>query len=197
MISMFRPALPALLTPLALFAATPALAQEARPQQTLASPDGSIVLTVSTDNDGEAVLIFVGQRADAFEEQRNVGMRLVVDLLLEIERPGARLVRRRRRWIVAQFGVVHRKVDRVDAKPVNPALQPEAHDTQQRVLHVAVVDVELRLRAEEIMEIILAAPRVPRPGRAAEHRLPVGRRRPVGPGKIGSASCRERVCQYV
>src|SRR3546814_18756067 len=77
-------------------------------------------------------------------------MRLVVDLLLEIERPGARLVRRRRRWIVAQFGVVHRKVDRVDAKPVNPALQPEAHDTQQRVLHVAVVDVELRLRAEEI-----------------------------------------------
>src|SRR3546814_2163881 len=64
-------------------------------------------------------------------------------------------------------------------------------------LHVAVVDVELRLRAEEIMEIILAAPRVPRPGRAAEHRLPVGRRRPVGPGKIGSASCRERVCQYV
>src|SRR3546814_10990447 len=51
MISMFRPALPALLTPLALFAATPALAQEARPQQTLAPPDGSIVLTVSTDND--------------------------------------------------------------------------------------------------------------------------------------------------
>src|SRR3546814_14134658 len=103
-------------------------------------------------------------------------MRLVVDLLLEIERPGARLVRRRRRWIVAQFGVVHRKVDRVDAKPVNPALQPEAHDTQQRVLHVAVVDVELRLRAEEIMEIILAEQRVPR--------------------QIGRTSCRERVCQY-
>jgi alpha-glucosidase len=51
MISMFRPALPALLAPFALLAATPALAQEARPQQTLASPDGSIVLTVSTDND--------------------------------------------------------------------------------------------------------------------------------------------------
>src|SRR3546814_7323175 len=83
---------------------------------------------------------------------------------------------------VCSSDLVHRKVDRVDAKPVNPALQPEAHDTQQRVLHVAVVDVELRLRAEEIMEIILAAPRVPRPGRAAEHRLPVGRRRPVGPG---------------
>src|SRR3546814_14651100 len=27
--------------------------------------------------DGEAVLIFVGQRADAFEEQRNVGMRQI------------------------------------------------------------------------------------------------------------------------
>ncbi len=48
---MFRPALPVLLAPFALLAATPALAQEARPQQTLASPDGSIVLTVSTDND--------------------------------------------------------------------------------------------------------------------------------------------------
>jgi len=52
---MFRPALPALLAPFALLAATPALAQEARPQQTLASPDGSIVLTVSTDNDARPV----------------------------------------------------------------------------------------------------------------------------------------------
>ena len=48
---MFRPALPVLLAPFALLAATPALAQEARPQQTLVSPDGSIVLTVTTDND--------------------------------------------------------------------------------------------------------------------------------------------------
>ena len=37
---------------LPLLAATvPAAAQDARPQQTAASPDGSIVLTVSTDND--------------------------------------------------------------------------------------------------------------------------------------------------
>ncbi len=34
-----------------LTATVPAAAQDARPQQTAASPDGSIVLTVSTDND--------------------------------------------------------------------------------------------------------------------------------------------------
>jgi len=51
MISMFRPVPPAILMSFALLAAAPALAQDAREQQTLTSPDGSIVLTVSTDND--------------------------------------------------------------------------------------------------------------------------------------------------
>src|SRR3546814_15409965 len=37
--------------PLLAAAAAPAIAQDAWPQQTAASPDGSIVLTVSTDND--------------------------------------------------------------------------------------------------------------------------------------------------
>ncbi len=48
---MFRPVPPAILMSFALLAAAPALAQDAREQQTLTSPDGSIVLTVSTDND--------------------------------------------------------------------------------------------------------------------------------------------------
>ena len=48
---MFRPVPPAFLMSFALLAAAPALAQDAREQQTLTSPDGSIVLTVSTDND--------------------------------------------------------------------------------------------------------------------------------------------------
>ena len=42
--------------------------------------------------------------------------------------------------------------------------------------------VQLRLAAEEIVQVILPAPRIPGPGRAAEHRLPVGRRRAVGLG---------------
>src|SRR3546814_5835165 len=37
--------------PLLVAATVPAAAQETRPEQTAASPDGSIVLTVSTDND--------------------------------------------------------------------------------------------------------------------------------------------------
>jgi len=48
---MFRPVPPAILMSFALLAAAPALAQDAREQQALTSPDGSIVLTVSTDND--------------------------------------------------------------------------------------------------------------------------------------------------
>ena len=40
-----------LLAALLLLAATPVSAQQARPSETAASPDGSIVLTVSTDND--------------------------------------------------------------------------------------------------------------------------------------------------
>ena len=107
-------------------------------------------------------------------------MRLVVDFQLKIERPGADLVRRRRRRIVAQFGIVHRKIDRVDAEPVDAAVEPEADHVQQRILHRAIVDVELRLGPEEIVHIILAAPRVPRPCRTAEHRLPISRRRAVG-----------------
>src|SRR3546814_4380843 len=85
-------------------------------------------------------------------------------------------VRWRRGRIVAEFGVVHREIDRIDAEAVDAAFEPEAHGAEQRVLHLRVVDVELRLRPQEIMQIILAAPRVPRPRRTAEHRLPVGRR---------------------
>src|SRR3546814_11816955 len=81
--------------------------------------------------DGEAARIFIGQRADAFEEQRDVGVRLVVDFLLEIERPGARLVRWRRGRIVAEFGVVHREIDRIDAEAVDTACEPDANGAER------------------------------------------------------------------
>ena len=53
-------------------------------------------------------------------------------------------------------------------------------DIEQGLLHRRQVAVELRLAAQEIVHVILAAPRIPGPGRAAEYRLPV-----AGGGAIG------------
>ena len=99
-------------------------------------------------------------------------MRLVVQVELEIERPRA-LAPDRRRRVIAQFGVVHREVYRIDPKAVDAAIKPEACDVQQRILHGQIVQVEIWLLGQEIVEIILAAPRVPGPRRPAEHRLPI------------------------
>ena len=71
------------------------------------------------------------------------------------------------------------EVDRVEAEAVDAALQPEADGFEQRVLHGAVVEIEVRLLGEEIVQIVLAAARVPLPGRAAEDRQPVVGRRAV------------------
>src|SRR3546814_9983178 len=73
---------------------------------------------------------------------------------------------------------MHREVDRVDTEAIDAAVKPEAGNPQHGVLHLGVVHVHLRLAAQEIVQIILAAPCVPRPCWPAEHRLPViGRRR--------------------
>ena len=95
----------------------------------------------------EPVGIAIGKRPNPFEKQRDVGVRLVVDFLLEIEGPRPDLVRGRRRRIVAKFGIVHREIDRVDTKAVDPPVEPELHDVEQGLLHVGVMPVELRLRA--------------------------------------------------
>ena len=74
---------------------------------------------------------------------------------------------------------MHREVDRVDAEAVDSAVEPEASDVQQRVLHRRIVDVEIGLLRQEVVHIILAASGVPGPRGAAEHRLPVVRRRTI------------------
>ena len=132
--------------------------------------------------DGELVAIGVDQRAHPLDKAGDVGMRLVVDFQLEIERPRARLAGVGRGRIVAQLRIVHREIDRVHAKAVDAAIKPEAQHVQQGCLHRRVVHVELRLLLQEIVHVILAAPRVPGPGRAAEDRLPVARRAAVGLG---------------
>ena len=112
------------------------------------------------------------------QEAEDLGLGLVVFVPLEVERPGP-LAGSQVRRIVGQGRVVHREIQRVAAEPVHAPIQPEPRGVQQRVLHLLQPRVQLRLRAEEIVHVVLAAPRIPGPGRAAEHRLPVRRRRPV------------------
>ena len=84
---------------------------------------------------GEAVAIAVDQLANALDEQRNVGMRLVVQRQLEIAGPRAQPAIGRRRRIVAQLRIVHGVVHRIEAEAVDAAVEPEARAFQQLVLH--------------------------------------------------------------
>jgi hypothetical protein len=131
--------------------------------------------------------IFVEQGAEALEEGDVFGPALVVEVVLEI----VRIDRRRNRGvalalgqrrIVLQPGRVEVEVDGVEAKAVDAALEPETDCIEQRVLDHAVVEIEVGLLGQEIMQIVLAPARVPLPGRAAEDRQPVARRRAVGFG---------------
>src|SRR5205085_243346 len=75
--------------------------------------------------------------------------------------------------------VVHREVDRVDAETVDAAVEPEARRIQQGILNARVVHIEIGLLAQEIVQIILPAARIPGPGRAAKDRLPIVGRRTI------------------
>lgn len=72
------------------------------------------------------------------------------------------------------------EVDDIEPETVDPALEPESGDVEKRVLDFGVVQVGIRLRCQEIVQVVLRASRVPLSGRTAEDREPVVRRRPVG-----------------
>ena len=128
--------------------------------------------------------IFVEQAAEAAQELEVLRPALVVEMILEVVRVDRRRDRIvalafRQRRIVLEPGRMEIEVDRVEAEAVDAALQPEADGLEQRVLHGAVVEIEVRLLGEEIVQVVLAAARVPLPGRAAEDRQPVVGRRAV------------------
>ncbi len=110
----------------------------------------------------EGGAIFVHRRLNPLDEFGQVGVALVVDMVLIIERPRA-LGRMGDRRIVGQRRVVHREIERVEPEAVDPARLPKARDIEQRVLHLDVVRVELRLLLQEAVVVILLAPRVPGP----------------------------------
>ena len=84
--------------------------------------------------------------------------------------------RARRRRLVAQLVVLHRAIECVQAKAVDPAVQPEAHHVLHRPDHLGVAPVEVGLLRVEGVQVPPARARVARPGRASEGRRPVVRR---------------------
>ena len=72
------------------------------------------------------------------------------------------------------------EIDGVETKAVDAALQPEAGNGKQRLLHSRVMKIEVRLLGQEVVQVILLAPCIPLPCRAAEDRKPV-----VGRGAVG------------
>jgi hypothetical protein len=134
----------------------------------------AVAVRATDFGDGEARVVAVEQRPDPFQEPGDRVVALVVAVQLIVERAGARdavVIGRGR--IVAEGGIKHHEVDRVDPETIDAALQPEAGDIEERLLHRRVVPVDLRLLLQEIVHVILAPARVPGPCRAAEHRLPV------------------------
>ena len=86
------------------------------------------------------------------------------------------------RRIVAQQGVMHIIIDRVMAEAIHTALQPEFYGFIKRGAHILIVKIQVGLRHQKIMQIILAAPCIPLPCTAAENRQPVVGRRAIGLG---------------
>ena len=77
---------------------------------------------------------------------------------------------------------MERVVDRIEPEPVDAPVEPEAHGIEIGLDHPGIVKVHLRLGGEERVQIVLPAPRLPRPGGAAEDGHPVVGRAAVGPG---------------
>ncbi len=80
-----------------------------------------------------------------------------------------------RRGVVAQLRILGDPVHDVDPEAVGPAIEPEAQDVVHGADESRVSPVEIRLFAQERVEIPLAGRRVVLPGRAAEHGHPVVR----------------------
>ena len=130
------------------------------------------------------IRVTVQQGAHVFQQAEVLRLRVVVVVILErvgIVRAeaaaGAQL--RRLGRVVAQLRVVVREVDRVQAEAVDAAIQPEPQVVDLRRAHLGIVEIEVGLRGQEIVQVVLPAPRLPFPGDAAEDRQPVVGRRAI------------------
>ena len=130
-----------------------------------------------------AVVVFVEQRPHPVEKGDVLGPVLREAVILHVVgvHRRARIVALLRR-VRPQLRVVEIVVHRVEPEAVHPALEPEAHGLEQRILHRRIVEVEIGLLDQEVVQVILPPHPVPFPRRAAEDRGPVVGRRAVRVG---------------
>src|SRR4051812_40102960 len=72
-------------------------------------------------------------------------------------------------------------MDRVNAEPVNTAIQPKSHDVQHRLTNLRVPPVQIRLLLEVCVIIELPRSGIEGPSRPAELGEPIGRGRAIVP----------------
>ena len=78
---------------------------------------------------------------------------------------------------IGQLRVLKKVRNCIEPEPAHPALQPEADDVLEGLMHLGVIPVQVRLLDIELVVVVLPRTRVPLPRRVAEVRLPVIRRR--------------------
>ena len=76
---------------------------------------------------------------------------------------------------IGQTRALGDNVDCVDAEAVDTAIKPPVHHVVDRVAHLRVFPVQIRLLAGEQVKVVLARGWIVLPGRATEERLPVRR----------------------
>src|SRR5215469_16834533 len=91
-----------------------------------------------------------------------------------LPRPKLRIFR-----IVAKAIVLDQMPDHVDAEAVDTALKPEPHHIVHCRAHIAVPPIEIRLRRQECVAVILSSAAIQLPRAAAEFRQPIVRRTSV------------------
>ena len=127
--------------------------------------------------------VFVQKATHPFQPGQRFGLVLVEQVILHAVGVGLDLqLHAEIGRVVAELGVVEEIVDRVEAEAVHPTVQPEAQVGQRPVLDLGVVIVQVGLAGQEVVQVILLAPRVPGPGGAAKDRQPVRRRRAIMAG---------------
>ena len=133
---------------------------------------------------------FVQLGAHALQEGDVLRLGLVVNMGLHavgVHVGDGRGVAHQGRRVAAQLAVVEVEHAGVHAHAVHPVFEPEALRVQVGLLHVRVVEVQLRLADQEVVHVVLLAAGIPLPGRAAEHRHPV----------VGRAAVRQRIGPHV
>ena len=146
--------------------------------------DAGQAVVVADFADHGAAGVAVQQGAQLFQKPEVLGSAFVVHMVLaavgvdRVDRGvvGVGLAAPR---VVAQRLVMEIKIRGVEPVAVHSKLQPEAHIVEHGGAHLRVVEIQVGLRDQKVVHVVLQAPGVPLPGAAAKDGQPVVGRRAV------------------